>query len=69
MSMHCALCGRLTLHPAVLIGTYPVGPKCARRAGLVPLASRKTGLVAQVNARRVTPKRDTRTRDLFQEAE
>lgn len=68
MSLHCALCGRVTLHPAVLIGTYPVGPKCARRAGLVPLASRKTGLVAPVNARRVTPKRDTRTRDLFQEA-
>ena len=66
--MHCALCGRVTLHPAVLIGTYPVGPKCARRAGLVPLASRKTGLVAPVGARRVVAKADSRTLDLFTEA-
>lgn len=67
--MHCALCGRLTLHPAVLIGTYPVGPKCARRAGLVPLAGRKAGLVAPVGGSRVVmPKRDTRTADLFPEA-
>ena len=68
MSMHCALCGRVTLHPAVLIGTYPVGPKCARRAGLVPLAGRKAGLVAPVAGRRSVPKWDTRTADLFPEA-
>ncbi|HAX23074.1 MAG TPA: hypothetical protein DCY64_22660 [Hydrogenophaga sp.] len=33
------------LTAAVLIGAYPVGPKCARRAGLMPLAARRTGLV------------------------
>lgn len=68
MSLHCALCGRVTLHPAVMIGTYPVGPKCARRAGLMPMATRKTGLVVPVTGRRSVPKVDTRTRDLFGEA-
>lgn len=39
----CALCDRPMLNPAVLIGTLPVGPKCARRAGLVELARKKVG--------------------------
>lgn len=43
--MNCVLCNRRMLTAAVLIGAYPVGPKCARRAGLMPLAARRTGLV------------------------
>lgn len=43
MKQHCALCGRPVLNPAVLVGREPVGPKCARRAGLVELARRKVG--------------------------
>ena len=43
MKLRCALCGRPVLNPAVLVGREPVGPKCARRAGLVELAHRKVG--------------------------
>ena len=44
--MRCVLCGRSMLNPAVLIGAMPVGPKCARRAGLMPLAVKRAGLVS-----------------------
>ena len=43
MKQHCALCGRPVFNPAVLIGQLPVGPTCARRAGLVELARKKVG--------------------------
>ena len=33
--LHCARCGRVTLHPAVVIGVLPFGRVCARKAGLV----------------------------------
>jgi len=41
----CVLCSRRLLTAAVLIGDYPVGPKCARKAGLMPLAAGRRGLV------------------------
>ena len=34
----CALCGRGTSKPAVLIGAEAVGPVCARRARLIQAA-------------------------------
>ena len=43
--MKCVLCNRRLLSAAVTIGNMPVGPVCARRAGLMPLAARKTGAV------------------------
>jgi len=43
--MRCALCSRSMKAPAVLIGSMPVGPRCARRAGLMPLAGKRSGLV------------------------
>ena len=43
--MICVLCNRRLLSAAVTIGSMPVGPVCARRAGLMPLAARKTGAV------------------------
>ena len=46
--MYCCLCGRRTATATVTIGDYPVGPKCARRAGLLELSKRKTGLVCPV---------------------
>lgn len=67
----CAICGRLTLHPAVMIGIHPVGPKCAKRHNLLPLARRKSGLVAPAGGlppgRRSVAHRDDRTADLFAE--
>jgi hypothetical protein len=41
VKLFCALCGRVTLSPAVMIGNEPIGPKCAKKAGLLPLAKRK----------------------------
>lgn len=46
MTHRCCLCGRPVLNPAVLIGQMPVGPRCARRAGLVELAKKKVGALA-----------------------
>jgi hypothetical protein len=66
MTNCCALCGRITLHPAVLIAGHPVGPKCAKKAGLMPLAQRKGGLVFPVGGRKSLPKRDSKTTDLFE---
>ena len=43
MKQRCALCDRPMLNPAVLIGTLPVGPKCAKRAGLLELARKRVG--------------------------
>jgi len=45
----CAICGRRT-EPFVMIGNAVIGPKCAQRAGLMPLAKRKSGLVFPVVA-------------------
>lgn len=67
MNLYCALCGRVTLNPAALIAGHPVGPKCARRANLLPQASRKGGLVFPVGCgRKALPKRDEQTIDLFE---
>jgi hypothetical protein len=53
---------------AVLIGNHPVGPKCAQRAGLLPLAQRKSGLVIPVLRRKVTRQPSPETMDMFAEA-
>lgn len=53
---------------AVLIGTMGVGPTCARKAGLIELSKRKSGLVFPVAGRKSTPKDDRRTMDLFEVA-
>lgn len=53
---------------AVLIGTLPVGPTCARKAGLMPLAQRKSGLVFHVVRRRTERPRQPETMDLFEVA-
>lgn len=55
-NLHCARCGRITLHPAVVIGTQPFGPTCARKAGL--LQSKRRGRASDAC-------RDSRTLDLF----
>ena len=60
-NLHCARCGRVTLHPAVVIGVLPFGRVCARKAGLVEPKRRAARLFDA--ASRV--QRDTRTMDLF----
>lgn len=53
----------------VLIGTNPVGPKCAQRAGLLTLASRRSGLVFPVVRQRADKANEPETLDLFSEEE
>ncbi|OYD50699.1 hypothetical protein [Acidovorax kalamii] len=54
--LHCARCGRITLHPVVVIGAQPFGRVCARKAGLVE--PKRRGRASEAC-------RDTRTLDLF----
>lgn len=68
MKLYCALCGRPMDQAAVLIGNHPVGPKCAKRAGLIALSQRKSGLVFPVVRRHVERPGFPETMDLFQEA-
>lgn len=66
MKLHCALCGRSMDQAAVLVGTLPVGPKCAQRAGLMPLAKRKSGLVFQVMRKQIVRPKLPETIDMFE---
>lgn len=54
--LHCARCGRVTLHPAVVIGAQPFGRVCARKAGLIE--PKRRGRASEA-------RRDARTMDLF----
>jgi hypothetical protein len=51
---------------AVMIGTHPVGPKCAQRAGLMPLAQRKSGLVFPAQRRKIEKAPQAQTLDMFE---
>lgn len=64
MKIHCALCGRTTLKPAVMIGAEPVGERCARRAGL--LEPRKGSRVRILGGRSRTPRAKDTTPDMFE---
>jgi hypothetical protein len=66
LKLVCCLCGRSMDQAAVLIGNMPVGPKCAKRANLMPLAKRKTGLVFPVVRRHIEKPGQPQTRDLFE---
>lgn len=63
--MRCCLCGRSMFAAAVMIGNQPVGPTCAKKAGLMELARKQAGSV------RLTTQRKTencqKTLDLFEE--
>lgn len=62
--MYCALCGRPMDQAAVLIGSLPVG---AKRAGLMPLAQRKSGLVFPVLRKKIVKPQHPLTPDMFDE--
>jgi hypothetical protein len=61
--MKCALCGRSMRQPAVTIGALGIGPTCARKAGLIDLARKKTGMLRLVSVKREITK--TYMGDLF----
>lgn len=66
MKLYCALCGRPMDQATVLIGNHPVGPKCAQRAGLMPLAQRKGGIVFPVQRRKIDKVPQAQTLDMFE---
>ena len=59
----CALCGRQT-EPFAFIGALAVGPKCAKRAGIVPTKPRKGSSVRL--AKPVKRERGAQTIDMFE---
>lgn len=69
MTMRCAFCNRPMLAAAVFVGANPIGPTCARKAGLLELARKKSGVLRlakpNIGARRADPQ----TLDLFAEVE
>lgn len=67
--MKCAFCNRPMLQAAVMIGALPIGPTCARKAGLLELARKKSG-VLRLGRPSAGPRRpDPQTLDLFAEVE
>lgn len=46
--MNCALCSRPMRTAAVFFGAYPIGPVCARKAGLVAIAAKGTNRVLKL---------------------
>lgn len=68
--MRCIACGRtLLLPPAVLVGGYAYGPKCALRAGLLELARKKAGVLRLARPCTGPRRADPETLDLFAEVE
>ena len=67
--MKCAFCNRPMQAAAVFVGAMPIGPTCARKAGLLELARKKSGALrlarTSIGARRAGPE----TLDLFAEVE
>ncbi len=66
MKLRCALCGKPT-EPFAFIGALAVGPKCAKRAGIVPTKARKGSSVRF--AKPVKRERGAGTPDLFDNLE
>ena len=67
--MNCAFSNRPMQAAAVFVGAMPIGPTCARKAGLLELARKKAGVLrlarTSIGARRADPE----TLDLFAEVE
>jgi hypothetical protein len=66
VKLRCALCGRDTL-PFAFIGALAIGPKCAKRAGIVPTKARKGSSVRF--AKPVKRARGAQTIDMFDNLE
>ena len=66
--MRCALCNHPLLYPEIYIDLLPVGPRCARRAGLVELARKKSGVLRLAGATGLKRRNDDQlTLNLFNE--
>ena len=67
--MNCAFCNRPMLAAAVYVGALPIGPTCARKAGLLELARKKAGALRLARYTAVVRQPDQETLDLFAEVE
>ena len=54
---------------AVFVGALPIGPTCARKAGLLELARKKAGVLRLGRPSAVPRRPDPQTLDLFAEVE
>ena len=67
MTLRCAFCNRPMLAAAVFVGAMPIGPTCARKAGLLELARKKAGALRLARPTAVARRTDPETLDLFME--
>lgn len=67
--MRCAFCNRSMQAAAVFVGALPIGPTCARKAGLLELARKKSGALRLAGRVAVAHRPDPETLDLFAEVE
>lgn len=67
--MNCAFCNRPMLAAAVYVGALPIGPTCARKAGLLERARKKTGVLRLAKHSTAPRHPDPQTLDLFAEVE
>lgn len=67
--MRCAFCNRPMQVAAVFVGVLPIGPTCARRAGLLELARKKAGALRLARPSVSVRRTDPETLDLFVEVE
>ena len=67
--MRCAFCNRSMQAAAVFVGALPIGPACARKAGLLERARKKTGVLRLAGRAAVAHRPDPETLDLFAEVE
>ena len=67
--MNCAFCNRPMLAAAVMVGALPIGPTCARKAGLLELARKKSGVLRLAKPSTSPRSPDPQTLDLFAEVE
>jgi len=63
----CAFCNRPMLAAAVFVGALPIGPTCARKAGLLELARKKSGVLRLGRPSAGLRRPDPQTLDLFAE--
>ena len=67
--MKCAFCNRPMQSAAVFVGANPIGPTCARKAGLLELARKKAGALRLARPSIGARSADPETLDLFAEVE
>ena len=65
--MRCAFCNRSMQAAAVFVGAMPIGPTCARKAGLLERARKKSGVLRMARPSIGARCADPETLDLFTE--